>query len=140
MTTTAEVGGWIIDLPALLEIAADTRYAASLQDSARSLGLTLLVPLPVLDEAWAGQEHPSRRDRLTKLYLPCGPWMPARFADVPTPMLASHTVNCDSDMALGLVASLAQLRGWPVITSDDRGKTLIDAAPGMLTVPCNWPP
>jgi hypothetical protein len=137
VTTALEVGGWIIDLPALLEIAADTRYAASLQDSARSLGLTLLVPLPVLDEAWAGQEHSTPRDRLTQLYLPTGPWMPARYADVPTPLLVSHTETCDSDTSLGLVAALAQLRGWPVVTSNRRGKTLAAAAPGLLTVPCN---
>ena len=134
---TLEVGGWIIDLPALLEIAADTRYAASLHDSARALGLTLLVPLPVLDEAWAGQEHSAGRDRLTRLYLPRGPWMPARFADVPTGLLADQTRNCRDDTALGLVASLAQLRDWPVVTSDLRSKILASAAPGVLTVPCN---
>lgn len=135
--SAVEVGGWIIDLPALLEIAADTRYAASLQDSARALGLTLLVPLPVLDEAWAGQEHAGQRNRLTKLYLPRGPWMPARFADVPTTLLTSHTRACQDDTALGLVAALAQLRGWPVVTSDRRAGLLAGAAPGVLTVPCN---
>ena len=137
MNVRTGLGGWIIDLPALLEVGADTRYAASLQDSARALGLTLLVPLPVLDEAWAGQPHSGHRDRLTQLYLPRGPWMPARFADVPTAILASHTGTCNSDTSLGLVAALAQLRGWPVITSDERRHMLAIAAPGLLTVPCN---
>jgi hypothetical protein len=132
-----EVSGWIIDLPALIEVAEATDYAGSVEETARRLGLTLLVPLPVLDEAWAGQEHVKQRDRLAKLYLPRGPWMPARYADVPTPLLATHTEICDGDTALGLVAALAHLRGWPVVTSDRRGKLLTDAAPGVLTVPCN---
>lgn len=137
MTTTVEVSGWIVDLPGLLEVAQATDFAGSIEETARRLGLTLLVPLPVLDEAWAGQEYAPQRDRLTKLYLPRGPWMPARYADVPTALLGRHTETCCGDTALGLVASLTELRGWPVVTSDERSKMLTSAAPGMLTVPCN---
>lgn len=137
MTGPLEASGWIIDLPALLEVADATDFAGTVDQTARRLALTLLVPLPVLDEAWAGQERPAQRDRLSRLYLPRGPWMPARFADVPTARLAAHAQACGGDVALGLVATHAELRAWPVVTSDVRRKLLRVAVPDLMTVPCN---
>ncbi|MGH8792998.1 MAG: hypothetical protein ACRDXX_10160 [Stackebrandtia sp.] len=137
MTDPLEVSGWIVDLPALLEVADATDFAGTVDETARRLALTLLVPLPVLDEAWAGQQYPAQRDRLTRLYLPRGPWMPARYADVPTNRLVNHVRACGDDMPLGLVATLADLRAWPVVTSDDRRDRLSHAVPDLMTVPCN---
>jgi hypothetical protein len=126
-----EVGGWVLDVAALTEIADGTVFAAALVDTAAHRGLTLLVPVTALAAVYAARPSAAARERLAAVRDERGGWLLSMLADVPADLLSKLTDAC-GDRTLAHVAIAAATRGWPVVT--DRPDRLRHIASEVPTI------
>jgi hypothetical protein len=89
-----EVGGWVLDVAALTEIADGTVFAAALVDTAAHRGLTLLVPVTALAAVYAARPSAAARERLAAVRDERGGWLLSMLADVPADLLSKLTDAC----------------------------------------------
>src|SRR5690349_19571293 len=61
------VGGWVLDISALVAFVEGNEYAASVRAMAERTGRTLLVPLPALAAAARRRSAPNAEARLAAL-------------------------------------------------------------------------
>lgn len=136
------VGGWVLDVSALVSFVEGDAYAASVRALAHRSGRTLLVPLPALAAA-------VRRSRLAtapnsvSARLEDAPWLAALLADPMVicvdgasaggPLFDRLVGRAAGDRLAALVVLLATQRGWPVLT--DRGEVLARLRPDLLVIP-----
>jgi hypothetical protein len=131
------VGGWVLDVSALVSFVEGNAYAASVRALARRSGRTLLVPLPALAAA-------ARRSRYDTAPLgDAAPRLAALLADplvigvdgavAAGPMFARLVERAAGDRLAALVVMLATERGWPVLT--DRGEALARLRPDLMVIP-----
>jgi hypothetical protein len=126
-----DVGGWVLDVAALAEIADGTVFAAALVDTAAHRGLTLLVPVTALAEVYAVRSSTAARERLAAVRDERGGWLLSMLADVPVDLLGKLS-GTGGDRTLAHVAIAAAMRGWPVVT--DRADRLRHLAPEVPTI------
>jgi hypothetical protein len=125
------IGGWVLDISALLAFADATAYAACVRALAARGGRTLLVALPALAVAAA------RRSGIGAQRL-AGLLSDATVVVVDGSVAAGSRFDRLVDRAGGdrlaaLVVLLATERGWPVLT--DRGEALCRLRPDLLVIP-----
>ncbi|WP_018349436.1 hypothetical protein [Longispora albida] len=127
------VGGWVLDVAALLEFADATTYAEAVTRAARRHSLTMLVPIGVLAEAYAARPLARHRKRLEPIRDERDMWLLTLPGDVPADELARYTALASGDQTAAHVAVTALRRGWPVVT--DRDQLFHRIAPGLQIIP-----
>jgi hypothetical protein len=131
------VGGWVLDISALVSFVEGNAYAASVRALAERSGRTLLVPLPALAAAVRRSHHGSspRPDAASRLAaLLAEPMVIGVDGAVASgPVFARLVERATGDRLAALVVMLATERGWPVLT--DRGEALARLRPDLLVIP-----
>jgi hypothetical protein len=131
------VGGWVLDISALVSFVEGNAYAASVRALAERSGRTLLVPLPALAAALRRSQYgyaprPDAAPRLAALLAE--PMVIGVDGAVATgPKFDRLVERAAGDRLAALVVMLATQRGWPVLT--DRGEALARLRPDLLVIP-----
>lgn len=126
------LGGWVLDVAALLAFADALAYAESVRTMAVRTGRTLLIPLPALAVAAARRGDPGPLARFTELLAePSVVAADARVAH--GPRFSRLVDRAGGDRVAALVVLLAVERSWSVLT--DRGEALRRIRPDLLTIP-----
>jgi len=129
---TDPLGGWVLDVAALVAFADRARYAEAVLATAAQRGLTLLVPSPALSQAYDARPHHIGGPRLaTLLEHPLA--LVSSPSDVPLELLRKLAEIAGGDQVAAHVAYLADRRGWSVLT--DRGELLRRIRPGLVIIP-----
>jgi hypothetical protein len=125
------MGGWVLDVGALLAFADATAYAASVRALAARGDRTLLIALPALAVAAARRSGAGAR-RLAGLLSDAA--VVVVDGSVATGAPFDRLVDrAGGDRLAALVVLLATERGWPVLT--DRGDALRRLRPDLLVIP-----
>ncbi|MBA3488413.1 MAG: hypothetical protein H0T78_02535 [Longispora sp.] len=127
------VAGWVLDTAPLLEFADGSSYARAVTSAARRHGLTLLVPIGALAEAYAIRRDSRQRQRLQPIRDEHEMWVLSLPSEVHAPDWERYATLADGDRTAGHVAVLAALRGWPIVT--DRDQLFHRVIPGVQIVP-----
>ena len=131
------VGGWVLDISALVSFVEGNAYAASVRALAERSGRTLLVPLPALAAAARRSRTVPGRTRTRRRAWPrC--WREPMVIGVDGavaagPMFDRLVERAAGDRLAAMVVMLATERGWPVLT--DRGEALARLRPDLLVIP-----
>jgi hypothetical protein len=126
------IGGWVLDISALVAFVEGNEYAASVRGMAERTGRTLLVPLPAL--AAAAQRRPTLNPAPRLAALLAEPMVVAVDGAVARGPLFDRLVSrASGDRLAAMVVLLATERGWPVLT--DRGESLARLRPDLLVIP-----
>jgi hypothetical protein len=131
------VGGWVLDVSALVSFVEGNAYAASVRALAERTGRTLLVPLPALAAAarrsrFGATQRPDASPRLAAL-LTEPMVIGVDGAVAAGPVFDRLVERAAGDRLAALVVMLATERGWPVLT--DRGEALARLRPDLLVIP-----
>jgi hypothetical protein len=126
------IGGWVLDISALVAFVEGNEYAASVRAMAERTGRTLLVPLPAL--AAAAQRRPALNPGARLATLLAEPMVVAVDGAVARgPHFDRLVSRASGDRLAAMVVLLATERGWPVLT--DRGESLARLRPDLLVIP-----
>jgi hypothetical protein len=130
------LGGWVLDVGALLSFADGTALAASVRALAVRSGRTLLVPLPALAVAAVRRAgsvptsvaHARLADLLAEPFV-----LAVDGAAAVGPLFDRLLTRAAGDRLAALVVMLGIQRCWPVLT--DRGEALRRIRPDLMTIP-----
>jgi hypothetical protein len=126
------IGGWVLDISALVAFVEGNEYAASVRAMAERTGRTLLVPLPAL--AAAAQRRPELDPAERLAGLLAEPMVVAvEGGAAGGPLFERLVSRASGDRLAAMVVLLATERGWPVLT--DRGESLARLRPDLLVIP-----
>jgi hypothetical protein len=126
------IGGWVLDVSALVAFVEASEYAASVLSMAHRTGRTLLVPLPAVAAAAARRPYMNSAGRLGALLAE--PMVISVDGSVASGSAYERLVErAAGDRLAALVVLLATQRGWPVLT--DRGDSLARLRPDLLVIP-----
>jgi hypothetical protein len=126
------IGGWVLDVSALVAFVEGNEYAASVRAMAERTGRTLLIPLPAL--AAAAQRRPELDPAARLRGLLAEPMVIAvDGAAARGPLFERLVSRASGDRLAAMVVLLATERGWPVLT--DRGESLARLRPDLLVIP-----